>query len=47
MKTLILKFFALFLILNSNLNLFSQEIQINNNFTGDTLLFPFEQMVNY
>jgi hypothetical protein len=44
MKTLILKFFALLLILNSNLTLFSQEIQISSIFTSDTVLFPFDQI---
>ncbi len=44
MKTLILKFFVWCLILNSNLDLFSQEIQFNTIFTSDTTLFPFERI---
>jgi hypothetical protein len=39
---LLIKIIACFLILGASLNLFSQEIQFNTNFTSDTVLFPFE-----
>jgi hypothetical protein len=42
MKTLIQILCAFFLILVASPNLFSQEIEIDFIFTGDTVLYPFE-----
>jgi hypothetical protein len=44
MKTLIQKISALILILAVSSNLFCQEIEFDLTFTGDTVLYPFENM---
>ena len=44
MKTLIQKLCVFFLILASASNLFSQEIEIDLTFTGDSILYPFEDI---
>ncbi len=47
MKTLIKKSGIFLLVLFATFKLFSQEIEIALNFTGDTVISPFEVILQY